>query len=66
MIKNIFLTLVLGLFANGLLAQNSITIKVVSKENKEAVIGASVYIKNALENREAFVHRGPPPCRYQE
>lgn len=46
MIKNIFLTLVLGLFANGLLAQNSITIKVVSKENKEAVIGASVYIKN--------------------
>ncbi len=46
MIKNIFLTLILGVFANGILAQNSITVKVISKEDKEPLIGASVYIKN--------------------
>lgn len=46
MIKNIFLTLIIGAFANGILAQNSITIKAISKEDKEPLIGASVYIKN--------------------
>lgn len=49
MLKKIFLTLVLGGFANGLLAQSSITIKVVSKENKEAIMGASVYVKNTIK-----------------
>lgn len=46
MIKNIFIALCLGLFASNILAQNKITVKVVSEEDKEPVIGASVYIKN--------------------
>lgn len=45
MIKNIILTFVLGLFAINLLAQNSITIKVISDEN-EPLPGASIFIKN--------------------
>lgn len=47
MIKRIVLTLALGLIANGILAQNTISIKVIDKESKEAIIGASVYIRNS-------------------
>ena len=46
MIKKIFITLVIGLFTVSLSAQNTITIKVISKENKEVIVGASVYIKH--------------------
>jgi iron complex outermembrane receptor protein len=46
MIKNIIFTLFLGLFANALFAQNNITVKVLSKETKELIIGASIYLKN--------------------
>lgn len=48
MIKKIVLILVLGLMANNLLAQQKLKIKVVDKESKEAIIGASVYIKNSI------------------
>ncbi len=40
------LVLFLGVFTQALFAQNTITVKVLSKAHKEIVIGASVYIKN--------------------
>ena len=46
MIKNIILTLFFCVFAQILTAQNKITVKVISKDHKETVVGASVYIKN--------------------
>jgi len=36
-------------FTQVLIAQNTITVKVLSKENKETIVGASVYIKNTTK-----------------
>lgn len=49
MIKNIIGILFSGLFATTMLAQDKITVKVITKENKQAVVGASVYIKNTTK-----------------
>lgn len=49
MIKNIILTLFFWGFTQTLIAQNTITVKVLSKENKETIVGASVYIKNTTK-----------------
>lgn len=46
MIKNIILTLFICVFVQTLVAQNNISVKVISKDHKETVVGASVYIKN--------------------
>jgi len=46
MIKNIIIILFVGFFANTTLAQQKITVKVVSKDGKEPIEGASVHLKN--------------------
>lgn len=51
MIKNILTFLFLGVFTMQLIAQNSITVKVISDE-KEALIGTSVLIKNTTLGSE--------------
>ncbi|MCT4698759.1 TonB-dependent receptor [Tenacibaculum haliotis] len=51
MIKNIVLTIFLWLFAVNLIAQNSITIKVISDE-KDPLPGASIFIKNTKIGNE--------------
>ncbi|QTD37675.1 TonB-dependent receptor [Polaribacter batillariae] len=45
MIKNILITLFLGLFSHTILAQNTLQVKVISKEFKEPIFGANVFIK---------------------
>ncbi len=49
MIKNIILTLFFFVFAQTLIAQNTVTVKVISKDHQEIVVGASVYIKNTTK-----------------
>ncbi|WP_347174338.1 TonB-dependent receptor [Polaribacter uvawellassae] len=49
MIKNIILTLFFCVFVQTLAAQNSVTVKVISKDHQETVVGASVYIKNTTK-----------------
>ena len=46
MIKNILMILFIGLFSNTLLAQNKVQVKVISKETKEIIFGANVFVKN--------------------
>jgi len=46
MIKKIVFAFLFGLTVNGLIAQNSLTVKVIEKDHQEAIVGASVYIKN--------------------
>ncbi len=46
MIKNIWMSLLLGLSFNTILAQNSLQVKVLSKETKATIFGASVLLKN--------------------
>ena len=47
MIKNILIILFIGLFANTILAQNKVQVKVISEETKEVVFGANISIKNS-------------------
>ena len=55
MIKNIVVTLFIGLFANTILAQNKVQVKVISEETKEVVFGANISIKNtSLGNTTDF------------
>ena len=46
MIKNIMIVLFIGLFANNILAQNKVQLKVISEESKEVIFGANVLLKN--------------------
>ena len=46
MIKNLMIILFIGLFANSFLAQNTIQIKVISKQTNNAIFGANVFLKN--------------------
>ena len=51
MIKNIILTLLLGVFTISSIAQNSITVKVISDE-KDPLPGASIFVKNTKIGNE--------------
>ena len=46
MIKNIFIILFVGLFANTIMAQNKVQVKVISVETNEVIFGANVLLKN--------------------
>ncbi|OSY89464.1 hypothetical protein WH52_02180 [Tenacibaculum holothuriorum] len=54
MIKNIIITLFFGLLAINTIAQNTVTIKVISDE-KELLPGASVFIKNTILGGETNI-----------
>lgn len=45
MVKNIWVILFIGLSVNTILAQNNLQVKVISKETKEAIFGATVMLK---------------------
>lgn len=51
MIKNIMIALFLGLFTTTIVAQNTITFKVITDE-KEPVVGASIVLKNTIKGIE--------------
>jgi hypothetical protein len=55
MIKNIWMILLVGLSFNTILAQNRLQVKVLTKETKETIFGASVLRKDFTTNYGAFI-----------